>query len=140
MSKVVAALKYRLREQKNEIAAHPAVALLWLPRLALYSFAGFMTYRWLLSGSETRLAAVFMALPILSFALCLLVSYQKLFAAREDSLLIAAPLSTRQFLLVKYAEVCVSLLEIILLAVPVVLALGETRSWPPEFWSLSRFC
>jgi hypothetical protein len=129
MSKAVAVLIYRLREQKNEIAAHPAIALLWLPRLALYSSAAFLMYRWLLSGSGTRLAVVFITLTVVSFALCLLVSYQKLFTVKEDSLLIAAPLSTRQYLLVKYAEVLATLLEAILLAVPVVLALGETRSW-----------
>ncbi len=128
IGKVAAIFRFKLLEQRNEIAARPITVLLWLPRLALYAFTAFFTYRWLLSGTEVRFAAVLVVLPVLAFMLCLLAGSQKLFNAKENVVLIAAPLNAREFLLVKYAEVCAAVLEIALFGIAVVLAAGEAMS------------
>jgi hypothetical protein len=129
MSRIAAVIKCRLTEQKNEVVAKPMILLLWLPRIAFYAFTSFLLHKWLSSGSESRIGAVLVAVPILVFTLCLLIGYQKLFAAKEDVLLLTTPLSATQFLLIKYAEILLSVLEVVaFLSVPILLSVGETIS------------
>ena len=130
MGKVAAIIKYKLMEQRNEIAAKPLSLLLWLPRLAFDVAAAVLTYRWLAGSSDQSWSAlIFCAVPAFYFIVSLLTIFQKLFSDRQTPLLLAAPFGMRQLFAYKYLESSLFGLEIaVIMGLPLSFAIGHTIS------------
>ncbi len=123
-------LRYKLYELCN-YSRTPRQLLLWLPSLAAAAAAFYFVHRWL--AANPGYAPLILLSGILLFLiLSLLTGFAGLFASRENSLLLAAPVAFPVFLAVRYLDCLPRDLEYTLpLGLAAALVLGSLHGFLP---------
>lgn len=117
-------LKYKLYELRNCLFKELRQTLYSLPRLAADVTAFCFLYRWLLENSGYA-PLILTACLLLTLVLGLITGFSSLFANRQNSFLLTAPVAFPAFLTVRYLERLVLYLEFALvLGLPAALVLG----------------
>jgi hypothetical protein len=123
-------LKYKLYELRN-YSRTPRRLLLWLPPLAVAAVAFYFVHRWL-TANPGYAPLVLLSCILLFLIISLLNGFYGLFAGRENSLLLAAPVSFPVFLAVRYLDRLPRDMEYTLpLGLAAALVLGSLHGYLP---------
>ena len=123
-------LRYKLCELRN-YARTPRRLLLWLPSLAAAALAFYFIHRWLTANPSYAPLILFSGM-LLFLILSLFTGFAGLFADRENSLLLAAPVAFPVFMAVRYIDRLPRDLEFTLpVGLAAALVLGSLHGYLP---------